>query len=189
MNYIEQIKNYKPKNEQEKMDQKQILAFIKNNDDHLYRSNLTAHLTSSAIICNPTLTKTLFVYHNIYDSWGWVGGHLDGNPNLLEVAIKEAKEENGIKKVVPFDSHILLIDSILVKNHIKHDKYVPDHLHLNVTFLLIADENQKLMHKPDENQGVKWFDLYDIFNVISENRMIPIYQKALHEINKIALKN
>ncbi|MDA3932453.1 MAG: NUDIX hydrolase [Tenericutes bacterium] len=185
MKYIKDIENYQPYNEQEQMDKTLILNFIKNNSDHLYRENLAAHLTSSAIVINQDKTKVLFAYHNIYDSWSWVGGHNDGDDDLLKVAIKETKEETGIEEVNPYSEDIYMIDVIYVQNHIKNGKHVPDHLHLNVTYLLIANDNQTLTVKEDENQAVAWFELDDVFNKISEPRMIPIYKKAFDKLKSI----
>lgn len=185
MTYIEQIKNYQPFNEQEEYDKNLILDFINKNPNNLYRENLAAHITSSAIVVNETMTKVLFAYHNIYDSWSWVGGHNDGDSNLLKVAIKETKEETGIKEVKPFSKDIFMLDVIYVENHIKNEKYVPDHLHLNLTFLLIADENQKLVIKPDENQAVQWIELDKVFDMISEPRMVPVYKKAFTKLKKL----
>ncbi|MCF7923652.1 MAG: NUDIX hydrolase [Candidatus Izimaplasma sp.] len=182
MNYIKQIENYKPYNEQEVYDKKLILDFIKENSNNLFRENLAAHITSSAIVVNQEMTKVLFAYHNIYDSWSWVGGHNDGDPDLLKVAIKETKEETGVKEVRPYSNDIFMLDVIYVENHIKKGKYVPDHLHLNLSFLLIASENQKLVVKPDENQGVKWIELDRVFEMISEPRMIPVYKKAFDKL-------
>ena len=34
---------------------------------------------------------------------------------------------------------------------------MPSHLHLNVSYLLEADEEEVLRIKPDENSGVRWF--------------------------------
>jgi 8-oxo-dGTP pyrophosphatase MutT (NUDIX family) len=178
MGYIDQIKKYEPKNEQEMLDKKAMLSFIKLNDDHLLRSNLVGHLTSSAIVVNEAMNKVLFCYHNIYKSWSWVGGHVDGNPDFLDVAIKEAKEETGVKNIKACTSDIFMIDNIYVHNHIKHGEYVPDHIHLNVTYLLIANEQDQLTHKPDENQGVRWFDIEDVLNHVSEERMKKVYIKA-----------
>ncbi|QWB99544.1 NUDIX hydrolase [Mycoplasmatota bacterium] len=185
MKYIQDIENYQPFNEQEKVDKALILNFIKNNSDHLYRENLAAHLTSSAIVINQDKTKVLFAYHNIYDSWSWVGGHNDGDSDLLKVAIKETKEETGILEVEPYLEDIYMIDVIYVENHIKNGKRVPDHLHLNVTYLLMADDSQKLRVKKDENQAVAWIELEDVFNKISEPRMVPIYRKAFDKLMTI----
>ena len=48
--WIEKIEEYVPKNEQERVDQKAMVAFAKRNDDALSRDNLVAHFTSSAIV-------------------------------------------------------------------------------------------------------------------------------------------
>lgn len=185
MNYKKAFEIYQPINEQEVMDQKLILEFIKRNEDALDRNNLVAHVTSSAFVVNYDMSKILFAYHKIYDSWAWVGGHADNHPDLLEVAIKEAKEETGIVNVKAYDKEIFTLDVIQVTNHIKHGKYVPDHLHLNASFLLVADEKDELKINHDENSGVSWFLLEDIFNHVSEKRMIPVYQKALDKIKAL----
>ncbi|MFA6378137.1 MAG: NUDIX hydrolase [Acholeplasmataceae bacterium] len=189
MNYKDAFKSYQPINEQELMDQKLIIDFIDRNPDALDRTNLCAHVTSSAFVVNQDMTKILFAYHKIYDSWAWVGGHADGNPDLLEVAIKEAIEETGVSKVDVFSKDIFTLDVIQVTNHIKHGKYVPDHLHLNASFLLIADENDELSINHAENTGVKWFDIDDIFNHVSEKRMLSVYQKAFDKIKSIKLSH
>lgn len=187
MRYLDQIKAYQPYNEQEERDKDLMVQFLERNPNHLYRETLAGHLTSSAIVVNKEKTKVLFAYHNIYDSWGWVGGHNDGDPNMLKVAIKEAKEETGIETVKVLDEDIFMLDVIYVENHIKKGHYVPDHLHLNVTYLLEADENQPLFVKADENQAVAWIALDEVFDKITEPRMVPIYQKAFDKIT--VLKN
>lgn len=174
--------DYKPYNHQEVRDKNLIINFINKNDDALYRTNLAAHVTSSAFILNKDLTKVCFVYHNIYNSWSWVGGHNDGNPDLLEVAIAEAKEETGLTNIKPLSKEIFTIDVIYVPNHIKHNQYVPDHLHLNAAFILQGDETEELIIKTDENSGVRWFLLTDVFKVITEDRMIPVYKKAFEKL-------
>ena len=180
--YKTQIERYHPVNEQEKKDKQLMLAFIEKHDDVLLRDNLAAHLTSSAIVVNETLDKVLFAHHNIYDAWGWVGGHNDGNPDLLAVALKEAKEETGVTRIEPYTDAILGLDVIQVQNHRKNGAYIPDHLHLNVTFLLVADEQDKPVHKPDENAAVRWFDIDTVLNHVSEKRMHAIYKKLFSKV-------
>jgi 8-oxo-dGTP pyrophosphatase MutT (NUDIX family) len=180
--WIKDIKNYKAKNEQEEKDQAAMLEFAFNNPDALLRTNLVAHFTSSAIVLNNAKNKVLFIHHNIYNSWGWVGGHNDGEEDFLEVAIKEAKEETGVKTIVPLDNNIHALDVIYVPNHIKNGEYVGDHLHMNLTYLLIADETESLSIKQDENSGVAWFHLDEALNAIDEPRMVPIYRKLFDVI-------
>lgn len=182
---LELLKKYIPKNEQEEIDKKAIIKFIESNHDYLERSNMIAHMSSSAIVVNEDMDKVLFAYHNIYDSWGWVGGHNDGDNDPLNVALKEAKEETGVQNIRPFSEDIFMIDVIYVFNHFKNGKYVNDHLHLNTTYLMIADENDELTIKPDENSGVAWFDIETVFQYISEERIKSVYQKAFNEIKRI----
>lgn len=96
MSLFDDIKNYTTINEQEKHDQAQMLQFIKHNPDCLDRENQIAHFTASIWTVNKERTKTLMVYHNIYDFWSWIGGHADGIEDLYSVALRELQEETGI---------------------------------------------------------------------------------------------
>lgn len=186
--FKEKITNYIPKNEQEIADKRTILKYIKNNPDVLHRSNEIAHMTSSAIVINESMTKILFAFHNIFQSWSWVGGHNDGDNDCLAVAIREAKEETGVKNIRPYNEDIFMIDTLYVPCHYKKGVFISDHLHLNITYLLIADENDSLFVKKDENSGVKWFEIDDVLNHVSEPRMHLVYQKAIDRINAIRHK-
>ena len=93
MHYIEELKQYHPGNEQEAADKETILAYIETfTDTILTRENRFAHMTGSSMIFNRERDKVLMVYHNIYRSWSWTGGHADGEEDMLFVARKEAKE-------------------------------------------------------------------------------------------------
>ncbi len=184
MNLLKTLENYIPRNEQESIDKEAMISFIQRNDDYLLRDNLMGHFTSSAIVMNKTLDKVLFAYHNIYNSWSWLGGHNDGEEDCLYVAIKEAKEETGLKNVYPLTKDIAGIDIIYVMPHIKNRKHVSDHLHLNLTYILIANELEDIRHKPDENSGVKWIDIDKVHEYVSEPRMLPIYDKMIQYAKK-----
>ena len=165
---IDKLENYKPYNEQEDADRGEILRQLKSFPDIFTRENRNAHMTASSWIVNPARTKVLMVYHNIYDSWSWTGGHADGETDLLAAALREAKEETGINKVRPVTEDIYSLEILTVDGHVKHGKYVSSHLHLNVTFLLEADEDEILHKKDDENSGVAWFGLDEAILASSE---------------------
>lgn len=186
---IDVIEKYLPKNEQEQVDKAMMVQFAERNDDSFLRSNLMAHFTNSAIITNKERTKVLFINHLIYKSWGWVGGHNDGNPDFLEVVLDEAREETGVKNIRPIFNEPVSLDNIFVPNHIKHGKYVPDHIHMNLAYLLEADENDELVTKVDENSGVAWFDISDALNHVTEERMIYIYKKIFTYLSMQEEKN
>ena len=162
------LEKFIPYNEQEEVDKKIMLNYIKDFDDVLTRQNQYGHFTSSAFVLNKERTKILMAYHKIYNSWAWVGGHSDGDSDLLYVAMKEAKEETGIKNVVPISNEIYSLELINVNGHEKRGKYVGSHVHLNVTYLLEADENEEIHIKEDENSGVKWITIDKILEASSE---------------------
>ena len=159
-------------------------------DDKAFQllEKMYGEMTNGFTKVNERMDKVLFIHHNIYNSWGWVGGHNDGNPDLLEVAIKEAIEETGVTKIRPYSDEVLGIDIVYVENHIKNGKFVGDHLHLNATYLLIANENEKLTIKEDENSGVKWFLIDEVMNHITEERIKTVYTKLLDRIISFTTK-
>ena len=182
MKLFEQIKNYIPVNEQEQNDKEQMLAFMQENDDCLTRENTVAHFTCSIWTVNKERTKTLMAYHNIYDSWSWLGGHADGIENLAEVAMCELQEETGVKNARLVSDEILSIETLTVDGHMKKGKYVSSHLHFNLTYLAEADETEALVVNEDENQAVKWFTFEDALKASTEPWMVEnVYKKLIEK--------
>jgi ADP-ribose pyrophosphatase YjhB (NUDIX family) len=158
---IQQIKDYRPFNEQERIDKEIIIYYLKNYDDIFCRTNLIAHMTASGWVLNKNRDKLLMAYHNLYDSWAWLGGHADGKEDLLEVAVEEVKEESGAKNVEVLLQEIYSLEILSVDGHFKNGEYVPTHVHLNITYLLQADEKEAITNKEDENSAVGWFSLQE----------------------------
>lgn len=174
----EQIERYVPCNEQEERDRQVMLELLESGQDLLTRENLLAHFSASAWIVNRERSRILMIYHNIYHSWSWTGGHADGEEDLLQVALREAREETGIVHIRPVSADIFSLEILTVNGHEKRGKYVPSHLHLNVTYLLEADERDSLTVKEDENSNVGWFDLEEGLAVCEEPWMVErIYKK------------
>ena len=180
----QEIEEYKTYNEQEEQDKKVMLKYIDSFDDVLTRNNEFGHFTASAWVVNKAKTKVLMIYHNIYKSWAWTGGHSDGKSDLLNVAIREVKEETGIKIVKPIVDNIFSLEIICVNGHVKRGKYVSSHVHLNLTYLLEADEDEELKIKEDENSGVKWIDIDKAIEMSTEDWMRGIYKKIIDKTKK-----
>ena len=181
MKIIEEIKAYAPCCEQEARDKAVILDYLAKNPDAFYRSDPIAHMTASAWIVNRDRTKVLMVYHRIYDSWSWTGGHADGEKDLLAVALREAREETGLRKVRAVSEEIYSLEVLTVDGHEKRGAYVPSHLHLNVTYLLEADEDEELQVCEEENSGVKWFTLHDALRASTEPWFVERIYKKLND--------
>ena len=177
VNLIDEISNYKPFNEQEVQDKKVALDYISTFPNILTRENEFAHMTASSWIVNRDRTKVLMIYHNIYKSWAWTGGHADGEENMRDVAIREAMEETGIKNVKPIQEGIFSLELLCVNGHVKRGKYVSSHIHINVTYLLEADDSETLAIKEDENSGVRWIAIEDAVEISNEENMREVYTK------------
>ena len=186
MNLLKELEVYQPFNEQEEKDKEFMIQFLKTYDNAFQRENKIAHVTSSAWVVNPSRTKVLMAYHNLYDSWAWLGGHNDGCEDCLKVALKEVKEESGVQDVKEVFSSIYSIEVLTVDGHVKKGNYVSSHLHLNVTYLLEADDRQDIFNKEDENSAVGWFDLDKAIAASSEPWFQEhIYKKLNEKLKKI----
>lgn len=181
MNFKDQLMQYQPYNEQEERDKAVMLSMLDETPDIYTRENQVAHMTASSWIVNKSHDKVLMIYHNIYNSWSWTGGHADGDRDLLAVAKREAEEETGVTDIKAVTEDIFSIEILTVDGHEKRGVYVPSHLHMNVTYLLEADEEEVLRIKPDENSGVKWFSLEGALKACTEPWMIERIYKKLNE--------
>ena len=161
MTFEQQLKTFIPFNEQEVIDRDVALRCMQQPDIYV-RDNELVHITASAWIVNSERTKVLMAYHNIMQSWAWLGGHADGERDLLKVALQEAREESGVKNIRPVTEDLFSVEMLTVDGHVKRGKYVNSHLHLNATYLLEADERDELFVKADENSGVKWIPINEV---------------------------
>ena len=181
---IEDITKYVPTCEQEQVDRKLFLDIAKTFPNSLTRENPVTHFTASALLLNKEKTELVSIYHNLYDSWAWMGGHADGDEDLLHVARKEVEEECGIKDITLVGRGIFTLECLSVQGHIKKGKYVTTHLHLNVTYVFTTTE--KLIRiKPDENSNIAWFTFDEFLQKSTEPHMLPTYNKIINKIKNL----
>ena len=185
MRIREALEKYAPYNEQERVDREVMLHCLDTMPDVLTRDNLLCHFTASAWIVNLARDRVLFAYHNIYDCWTWIGGHADGMSDMLEVALKEAEEETGVSGAVPVFEDIFSIETVHVDPHIKRGKYVPDHEHFNITYLIEAGEDEVLRPKLDENSGVRWVDFKEAVDDNPEPAIKIVFSKIVEKVRSL----
>lgn len=185
MSLLQEIQNYNPFNEQEAADQAVMLQYMREHTNCLERENKVAHFSTSIWTVNKDRSKTLLVYHNIFNSWSWIGGHADGVEDLRSVALRELQEETGVANATLINPEIYSLEIIVVDGHVKRGLYVPSHLHLNVTYLAEADENDVLIINKNENQAVQWWPLEDILTVSKEPWMVErVYKKLIEKCRR-----
>ncbi len=93
------------------------------------------------------------MHHAKLNKWVQLGGHCDGNPNVLEVAIKEAKEESGISQIEAVLPSIFDLD---IHEIPKTEKF-PAHLHYDIRFLLQVTSDDSIQ-KNHESKALLWID-------------------------------
>ncbi|MEK4426248.1 NUDIX hydrolase [Solibacillus sp. FSL K6-1523] len=187
MNLHDQITLYEPYNEQEKKDRELILRAMDTSVDVLTRNNEILHFTASAFVFNRARTHVLMVYHNIYQSWSWTGGHADGESDLLKVARQEVMEETGVSKVNVLTEQMISLDILTVIGHVKNGSYVAPHLHLNATYVFEVADDESLRAKPGENSAVGWIQVDELAEKCAEKHMVPLYEKIIRKVKELEL--
>lgn len=128
-----------------------MLAFIEQHENCFERTLEIGHITASAWLLNKNKTHALLMHHAKLDKWVQVGGHCDGDPNVLRVAIKEAQEESGIQSIEPLSRDIFDIDIHLIPANAKEK----EHYHYDVRFLLHVTSDEEVVRN-NESKELRW---------------------------------
>ncbi len=148
--FIDMLENYQAKNESKQKIKNKFIDFVKSNNDCFSRDNSHGHVTASAWLIN-NQKEVLLTHHKKLNKWLQLGGHCDGDPDVIGVAIKEAIEESGITDVVLKEGSIFDIDI----HEIPENKKDIAHLHYDVRFLLYTTTKDYTVS--NESNNLKWF--------------------------------
>ena len=102
----------------------------------------------------------------------------------IEVIKREINEETGLNSFKLVTKDILNMEINAVQRHMKNNKLVLSHLHFDIEYLFMANENDKIRIKEDENSGVKWININEIDKYVTEEHMLPLYQKLINKSKK-----
>jgi 8-oxo-dGTP pyrophosphatase MutT (NUDIX family) len=145
------LENYHPIDQVEQSFKKQIIEFMLNNFDCFERSLSIGHITASSWLLNKDHSKALLMHHAKLDKWFQLGGHCDGDTDVLGVAVKEAQEESGIIGIEPVQSSIFDIDVHLIPENKKEKA----HYHYDIRFLLQVVSDEDII-VGDESHDLAW---------------------------------
>lgn len=152
MRYL--LLNHVAADEKEAADVKRILALM---DQHaLIFSPLceACHFTGSALVMD-TEGRILLHYHKKLGRWLQFGGHPDYETDMANVALREAREESGLPDLHFWDNERRLLD---VDVHIIPATATrPEHLHLDLRYLLQTERPAHLQPPDGESGQLQWF--------------------------------
>lgn len=148
---IKKLQQYCPVASEEILFKERILEFIKQYENCFERSLEIGHITASTWLLNKDKSKALLMHHTKLDKWFQLGGHCDGDPDTLNVAIKEAIEESGIQNIAPLSEKIFDIDIHLIPANSKEK----EHYHYDVRFLLYVTSDEQIVQNHESKQ-LQW---------------------------------
>lgn len=152
MGYLKKLlQRYHPVNSQEQMFKEKILLFIDQNVDCFERTLEIGHITASAWLQNKDGSKALLLHHAKLNRWFQLGGHCDGDLDVLAVAIKEVQEESGIQNIVPVSTEIFDLDI----HEIPATSREKVHDHYDVRFLLKVVGDEEIIQNK-ESKELRW---------------------------------
>jgi len=139
----------------------QTLQFVCDTPDCFERSHAAGHITGSGWLLNPMGDKALLTLHRKLKLWVQPGGHADGDPDVLRVALREAGEESGIGGIAALSRHIYDVDIHVIPARLATGE--PEHLHYDIRYLLQApSENYAIS---DESDALGWFTMNELHNL------------------------
>lgn len=149
------------------------------------------HITGSALLLNPSMTKIVLTHHKKLGKWLQLGGHCDGENNPAAAAQREALEESGLTiadAFCPLKLECVPLSSAAPIDFDIHDipetKTEPAHFHFDVRYIFTTTENK--LEKSSESNDLGWFTLEEVLNLTNEEATTRQIHKVMHLRSKIA---
>ncbi len=149
-----------------------FMGFVKSEPDCFCRSLAIGHITGSAWVVNPDDSEVLLTHHRKLDRWLQLGGHADGESDVLSVAMKEAEEESGLVDFTHIGDGIFDIDI----HPIPARKGEPEHLHYDVRYVLRANGSVDYTVS-DESHDLRWVKPEEVEALTTEPSMMRMVAK------------
>jgi 8-oxo-dGTP pyrophosphatase MutT (NUDIX family) len=143
-----------------------------------FRDCFPGHITSSAWIVSRESGAVLLTHHRKLERWLQLGGHADGETDLLASALREAEEESGLRDflAIPRTGGCEILD--IDVHDIPARAPEPLHQHYDIRFLLEVSEAQVIRRQENESKEVRWFSGAGIETRFDEESLLRMARKA-----------
>lgn len=162
------LAGHQPADAKEARDIDRIRSLILAQPDIHSSSCEAGHITASAVIVEPEWRRTLLHYHKRLGRWLQVGGHLDGETDISQAAMREAREETGLPdlRFIPTDDAPRPVDIDVHTIPPLADQ--PEHLHLDFRFVLVTSQPEALLPAPGESTQFRWLSFTEALDLGDE---------------------
>ena len=169
---LNQLSEYASRHSDEADVIRNFTNFIKSESGCFDRSLVIGHITGSAWVVNATGCEVLLTHHRKLDRWLQLGGHADGESDVLGVAMKEAEEESGLTDFTQVGDGIFDIDIHLIPER----KGEPAHFHYDVRYVLRANGCLDFTVS-EESHDLRWVKLEEVKTLTTESSMMRMVAK------------
>lgn len=170
---LEQLESYAVRNPEESGTVARFLEFVRANRRCFDRDLWLGHITGSAWLVDGAGERVLLTHHRKLGRWLQLGGHSDGDPQPLRVAMQEAHEESGLE-LRPLSVEVFDLDV----HRIPARGPDPAHHHFDVRFALqvVGDEAFRVSH---ESLDLAWVPIVSLREYTGEESVLRMARKWL----------
>ena len=149
--------------ETQKQVAERFAALLASAEDPFVRTTFPGHFTASALIVTPDYSRTLLTHHRKLDRWLQLGGHADGDRQLLAVARREGHEESGLADLAPASTSLPELYDLDI-HWIPPHKHEPGHFHYDARYLLVTSTPESIAIS-EESHALEWFTIDRAYQV------------------------
>ncbi|MFN7932430.1 MAG: NUDIX hydrolase [Bryobacteraceae bacterium] len=169
---LEQLAAHTPSTTEEASMRARLAEFVSAHENCFERTLLIGHVTGSAWIVDRERAHVLLTHHRKLDKWLQLGGHADGDSDVLRVAMREAEEESGLASLQPVRPDIFDVDIHLIPAR----KSEPEHFHYDVRYALEADRAEPI-RLSDESHDLRWVPVDEVHRLTEEESVLRMVRK------------
>ena len=170
---LAELHAYRPHDPREAAMRDRIVALIAHDDAAFARTRLAGHITASTWIVDPDRRRTLLTHHRKLGRWLQLGGHVDGEIDVRAAALREAREESGLRSLRFADDAVYDLDI----HPIPARGAEPAHEHFDIRFLLEADPDEPVVVS-GESHDVAWHPLDALAALGADESVLRLARKT-----------